>query len=68
MASKTPGEPISPVPSAVLGETTKIGNEDRALDEAAKYLANHEAFGPMTPDQEKRIVKLIDRWMIPLVR
>lgn len=59
-------ESVQPVTSAVVGETAKIV-DDRALDEAAKYLANHEEFGPMTPEQERKIVKKIDAWMIPLV-
>lgn len=59
-------ESIHPVTSTVIGESTK-DVDDRALDEAAKYLANHEEFGPMTPEQEKKIVKKIDSWMIPLV-
>ncbi|OTB01344.1 hypothetical protein M426DRAFT_75212 [Hypoxylon sp. CI-4A] len=50
----------------MAGETTKAV-DDKALDEAAKYLANHEQFGPMTPEQEKKIVKKIDSWMIPLL-
>ncbi|KAI1657594.1 MFS general substrate transporter [Daldinia decipiens] len=59
-------ESIQPVTSVVVGETTKTV-DDRALDEAAKYLANHEEFGLMTPEQEKKIVKKIDAWMIPLL-
>lgn len=59
-------ESVYPVTSAIVGETTKTV-DDRALDEAAKYLADHEEFGPMTPEQEKKIVKKIDSWMIPLV-
>lgn len=42
--------------------------DDRVLDEAAKYLATANDYGPMTPEQEKKIVKKIDAWMIPLVR
>ncbi|KAI1765290.1 MFS general substrate transporter [Hypoxylon sp. FL1150] len=57
---------IHPVTSTVIGESTKTV-DDRALDEAAKYLANHEEFGPMTPEQEKKIVKKVDSWMIPLL-
>ncbi|EON97374.1 putative allantoate permease protein [Phaeoacremonium minimum UCRPA7] len=40
--------------------------DDRVLDEAAKYLATTNDYGPMTPEQEKKIVKKIDAWMIPL--
>ncbi|KAI1459737.1 MFS general substrate transporter [Annulohypoxylon moriforme] len=57
---------LQPVTSAVVGETTKMAN-DNTLDEAAVYLANHEEFGPMSPEQEKAIVKKIDSWMIPLL-
>lgn len=66
-ATKLPAKgDIHPVPSVVQeGENLKIN--DRTLDEAAKYLANHEDFGPMTPEQEKKIVKKIDSWMIPLL-
>lgn len=54
--------------SNMAGETSKAAVvDDRALDEAAKYLANHEEYGPMTPEQERKIVKKIDAWMIPLV-
>lgn len=59
--------PIQPVTSAVEGETLKT-TDDRALDEAAKYLAHTEGYGPMTPEKEKQIVKKIDAWMIPMVR
>ncbi|KAI2625981.1 MFS general substrate transporter [Hypomontagnella submonticulosa] len=59
-------ESLQPVTSTVVGDTTKSVDE-RNLDEAAKYLADHEEFGPMTPEQEKKIVKKIDSWMIPLL-
>lgn len=55
-----------PVTKTMAGETTETV-DDSALDEAARYLANHEEFSPMTPEQEKVIVKKIDSWMIPLV-
>ncbi|KAI1077447.1 MFS general substrate transporter [Whalleya microplaca] len=57
---------VQPATSIIVGETTKTLN-DGALDEAAKYLANHEEFGPMTKEQERKIVKKIDSWMIPLL-
>lgn len=48
-------------------ETTK-GLDENTLDDAARYLANAaEDYGPMTPEMEKRIVKKIDSWIIPLV-
>lgn len=60
------GEPVQQVSSTAQGETLKHV-DDRALDEAARYLATTEEYGPMTPEMEKKIVKKIDAWMIPLV-
>ena len=42
--------------------------DDSVLDEAAKYLATANDYGPMTPEKEKKIVKKIDSWILPLVR
>lgn len=64
--TKKDAEVLPTSSDAVISETSKT-IDDGALDEAAKYLANHEEFGPMTPEQEKKIVKKIDSWMIPLV-
>ncbi|KAL4794286.1 major facilitator superfamily domain-containing protein [Aspergillus venezuelensis] len=36
-------------------------------DEAARFLTSVGPFPPMTPEQEKKLVCKIDRWMIPLV-
>ncbi|KAK9413001.1 putative Major facilitator superfamily (MFS) profile domain-containing protein [Seiridium unicorne] len=58
--------PIQPVTSAAEGETLKT-TDDTVLDEAAKYLANTEEYGLMTPEKEKEIVKKIDAWMIPML-
>ncbi len=57
---------LEPATSVVVSGTTKTV-DDEALDEAAKYLARQEQFGPMTAEQEKVIVKKIDSWIIPLV-
>ena len=37
------------------------------LDDAAVFLATTETYEPMTPEQEKKLVRKIDRYMIPLV-
>lgn len=39
-----------------------------ANDAAAHFLATVGPFPAMTPEQEKKLVRKIDRWMIPLVR
>ncbi|KAJ0317093.1 hypothetical protein Brms1b_005126 [Colletotrichum noveboracense] len=41
--------------------------QDGILDEAAEFLANANDYPPMTPEMEKKIVKKIDAWMIPLL-
>ena len=61
------GDTIHPVPSANQGETLKTV-DDRALDEAARYIATHDEFGPMTPEKEKEIVRKIDLCVVPLVK
>lgn len=49
-------------------ETGEIkGTSTRELDEAAKYLAGHDEFGPLTPEMEKKLLKKIDAWILPLV-
>ncbi|KAJ3957915.1 hypothetical protein N0V92_005502 [Colletotrichum tropicale] len=59
---------IHPISSNVQGqsEITKAP-QDGILDEAAEFLANANDYPPMTPEMEKRIVKKIDAWMIPLL-
>lgn len=44
--------------------------DDRAVDEAARYLATTRGsqHSPLTPDKEKKLRRKIDSWMIPLVR
>lgn len=34
---------------------------------AAKFVAEHQNYPPMTPEIEKKLVRKIDGWMIPLV-
>jgi hypothetical protein len=61
---------LQPQPSRGQGDTEEAGVKslnDSELDEAARYLANGAEYPPMTPEMEKRIVKKIDSWMIPLV-
>ncbi|KAF3023007.1 hypothetical protein E8E14_011085 [Neopestalotiopsis sp. 37M] len=60
---------IQPTASTSQGETSEaIKNvDDKNLDEAARYLVNTEEYGPMTPEKEKKIVKKIDAWMIPIL-
>jgi len=60
------GETIHPVTSHAQGETFK-GVDDTTLDEAARYIAAHDKFGPMTPEKEKEIVRKIDRHVVPMV-
>lgn len=60
------GDAVRPVSSAQQGQTLRT-TEGRALDEAARYVATHDEFGPMTPAQEKEIVKKIDFHVVPLV-
>lgn len=60
------GDVVQPITSTTAGEVTKP-TDDVVLDDAAKYLANSEEYPRMTPEQEKKIVKKIDAWMIPLV-
>lgn len=36
-------------------------------DKAAQFVVAHQNYPPMTAEQEKRIKKKIDAWMIPLV-
>ncbi|KAI0018301.1 major facilitator superfamily domain-containing protein [Xylariomycetidae sp. FL0641] len=56
---------VRPVVSTGAGDVVKPV-DDLVLDEAAKYLADTNDYAPMTPEQEKKIVKLIDAWMITL--
>lgn len=39
-----------------------------ANDAAALFLSSVGPFPPMAPEEEKKLVRKIDRWMIPLVR
>jgi hypothetical protein len=60
---------IKSQPSVAQGDVEATeGRDEKVLDETARYLANAaEEYGPMTPEMEKRIVKKIDSWIIPLV-
>ena len=40
--------------------------DDVPQDEAARFVAAHADYPPMTPEMEKRIKKKIDAWIIPL--
>lgn len=60
---------VRPTASLDAIETGEIqGKSTRELDDAAKYLAGHDEFGPLTPEMEKKLVKKIDAWILPLVR
>ncbi|KAK6421162.1 hypothetical protein LTR81_005837 [Elasticomyces elasticus] len=37
------------------------------VDDAAKFLASTASYPPMTEQQEKKLLRKIDRWMIPLL-
>ncbi|KXH36163.1 hypothetical protein CNYM01_12079 [Colletotrichum nymphaeae SA-01] len=59
---------IQPSDSTTQGQSEILKSpRDGVLDEAATFLANADAFPPMTPEMEKNIVKKIDAWMIPLL-
>ncbi|KAL4967001.1 allantoate permease [Aspergillus stella-maris] len=49
------------------GENDVKDSQTPEADEAARFLASVGPFPPMTPDQEKKLVRKIDRWMIPLL-
>ncbi|KUJ15079.1 MFS general substrate transporter [Mollisia scopiformis] len=40
------------------------GFDLQKIDKAAEFLANNGPYPPMTPEQEKRLLKKIDGWMI----
>lgn len=42
--------------------------QTKEADQAAQFLAGVGPFPPMTSEQEKKLVRKIDRWMIPLVK
>lgn len=63
---------IHPVTSQSQGEVEDIvakNTDDNTLDEAAKYLANANTgqHAPLTPEREKKLLRKIDSWIIPLV-
>ncbi|KAH6890644.1 major facilitator superfamily domain-containing protein [Thelonectria olida] len=59
---------VERVPSQGNGDTTEIdiNNDAKVQGEAAKFVAAHQDYPPMTPEIEKRVKKKIDAWMIPL--
>ncbi|KAF4125985.1 transporter [Geosmithia morbida] len=62
---------VQPVttPSVADGEVIDKAQVDlpAAEDPAAHFLSTVGPFPPMTPVQEKKLVRKIDRWMIPLL-
>ncbi|KAH9888205.1 major facilitator superfamily domain-containing protein [Xylariomycetidae sp. FL2044] len=58
---------VQPVVSTTPGDVTKTVADEGVLDDAARYLANTDEYPPMTPEMEKKIVRKIDAWMIPLL-
>lgn len=42
--------------------------QTKEADQAAQFLARIGPFPPMAPEQEKKLVRKIDRWMVPMVR
>ncbi|KAJ5232562.1 hypothetical protein N7468_005518 [Penicillium chermesinum] len=74
MASETKkipaeGDGIQPVTSTqiVIDEDNVKHIVTDAGDEAVQFLASVGPFPPMSPDQEKKLVRKIDRWMIPML-
>ena len=66
--TKAPDAPNTDAGSIVPGTVDSTSGTDDNLDEAARYLAQEVSdFPPMTPEIEKKLVKKIDRWMIPIV-
>ncbi|CAH0004485.1 unnamed protein product [Clonostachys byssicola] len=41
-------------------------DDDETRDQAAKFIAAHADYPPMTPEMEKKIKRKIDAWLIPL--
>lgn len=52
------------VPEKDIGTVKDL---DDTLDDAAKFLAEAGTRPPLTPEQEKKLVRKLDRYMIPLV-
>ena len=68
-AIKEGGDSVERAQSLTIAEddgNSKTVNEVQ-LDEAAKYLVNAENYGPLTPEAEKKLVRKLDRWMLPMV-
>lgn len=67
-----PEEQIAAIESDVEGSERNskglLANFDlQKIDKAAEFLANNGPYPPMTPEQEKRLLKKIDGWMIPFL-
>lgn len=58
-------QPNRPAVASEVGESKSMDTKE--LDEAANFVAEHEESGSLTPEEEKRLVRKIDAWMIPLV-
>lgn len=48
-----------------IGQTLKT--KPRDLDRAAAFLAHSHHYDPLTPEQEKKLKRKLDRWMIPML-
>ncbi|KAK7407835.1 hypothetical protein QQX98_010006 [Neonectria punicea] len=57
---------VTSVQVASSSENTKHAQTKEA-DRAARFLTTVGPFPPMTPEQEKKLVRKIDRWMIPML-
>lgn len=63
-------QPVTSTQVGVVKDDLDKGKAGASVadDPAAQFLATVGPFPPMTPEQEKKLVRKIDRWMIPLVR
>lgn len=58
--------PVSPDEQAHRdGETIEVTPSH--TDRAATFLAQFTDYAPLTPEQEKRLKRKLDRWMIPML-
>lgn len=60
---------VQPVVSQTDGAAgnLKEGLDGVELDDAARFLANAEHFGPLTPEKEKKLRRKIDFILLPIV-
>lgn len=63
------GDEIQPVPTNQIatGNDNIKHTKAKEADQAAEFLASVGPFPPMTPEQEKKLIRKIDIWMIPMV-